>query len=143
MGVKEDYFRLKEQWIQARDAEREIAQRGLDTFFESLNEEEKVLVNEAVVEDFACIHGKIDEAKTLKKQIEIRKVLAETLPFISISELAKQYFGKSASWLHQRINGNEVHGKAAVFTNKELNILADALKDVASKLNRAATKFVS
>lgn len=143
MRIKENYFRLKEQWIKARGIEREIAQHELDTFFESLNEEEKELVNEAIAEDFTRIHKKIDEAKELKKRIDIRKALAETLPFISVSEFAKQYFGKSASWMHQRINGNEVHGKAAAFTGKELDALANALKDVASKLNQAASKFAS
>ena len=60
------------------------------------------------------------------------------MKLISVSEFARKYFGKSASWLHQRINGNEVHGKAVTFTEKELNILSDALKDVANKLNSAA-----
>jgi hypothetical protein len=141
MRVKENYFKLKEQWIQSQGPERDKAQRELDAFFKSLNEEEKELVNEAVAEDFVRIHKKIDEAKELKKQIEIRTALAETLPFISVSELAKQYFGKSASWLHQRINGNEIHGKAAAFTGEELNTLAHALKDVAGKLNQAAARF--
>jgi len=43
--------------------------------------------------------------------------------------------------LHQRINGNEVHGKVVTFTEKELKILSDALKDVADKLNNAATEL--
>ena len=72
----------------------------------------------------------------------MRKILSETLPFISVSEFAKTYFGKSASWLHQRINGNEVHGKTATFTPDELHQLADALNDVANKLKKAATAFV-
>ncbi len=143
MGVKEEYFRLKEQWIQSRGAEREIAQHELDAFFNSLNDKEKELVNEAIAEDFERIHKKIDEAKEIKKRIEIRQMLAEVLPFISISEFAKQYFGKSASWLHQRINGNEVHGKAAAFTSEELNVLAKALNDVANKLTNAASAFAS
>ena len=81
----------------------------------------------------------VDDAKKMKKQIEVRKILSEVLPFISVSEFAKQYFDKSASWLHQRINGNEVHGKVATFTEMELKILSDALKDVANKLNNAAS----
>nr|DAD79870.1 MAG TPA: protein of unknown function (DUF5053) [Siphoviridae sp. cthrG7] len=139
MGVKEEYFKLKEQWVSSRGSEREEIDRKLDAFLESLNQAEKELVNEAITEDFARIHEKISEAKELKRRIEVRKILSDTLPFISVSEFAKQYFNKSASWLHQRINGNEVHGKVATFTEKELNILSDALKDVADKLNNAAT----
>ncbi|WP_278717818.1 DUF5053 domain-containing protein [Bacteroides caecimuris] len=52
---------------------------------------------------------------------------------MSVSSLAKDYFEKSTSWFYQRLNENIVHGKAATFTDEELNILKDALKDVASK----------
>ena len=143
MEAKEVYFRLKEQWIQSQGTERDHAQRELDAFFDSLTPEEKELVNEAIAEDFVRIRHKIGEAKDLKKRIEVRRMLSEVLPFISVSEFAKQYFGKSASWLHQRINGNEVHGKVATFTPEELSILADALKDVGAKLTHAATAFAS
>ncbi|WP_373249940.1 DUF5053 domain-containing protein [Bacteroides thetaiotaomicron] len=141
MGVKEEYFKLKELWVNSRGSEREEVDRKLDAFFESLDQVEKELVNEAITEDFVRIHEKIGEAKELKRRIEVRKILSEILPFISVSEFAKQYFGKSASWLHQRINGNEVHGKIATFTDGELITLADALRDVAYKLNNAAFEF--
>ena len=88
------------------------------------------------------MHQKTDEAHELKQRIEVRKVLTDTLPFISVSEFARVYFGKSASWLHQRINGNAVHGKVAEFTPAELARLAEALKDVAGKLSQAAAAFV-
>ena len=97
MVVKEEYLKLKEQWVNSPGIEREEINRRLDAFFESLGEAEKELVDEAVTEDFARIHRKIDEAKELKKRIEVRKILSAVLPFISVSEFVKQYFGKSAS----------------------------------------------
>lgn len=141
MGIKEDYFRLKEQWVKARGADRELADRELDAFLNSLEDKDQELLHEAITEDFTRIHKKVEEAKALKKQIEVRRVLSETLPFISVSEFAKQYFKKSASWLHQRINGNDVHGKPASFTPEELDVLGDALKDVADKLTKAASSL--
>lgn len=141
MGVREDFFRLKYACTHSTGKSKEKAEREMAAFFASLKPEDGEELRAAVIEDFARIHKNIDEIKKIKKRIEIRKVLSETLPFISVSEFAKQYFGKSASWLHQRINGNEVHGKAATFTDSELNILADALKDVASKLTKAASVF--
>ena len=63
------------------------------------------------------------------------------LPYISVSSLAKDYFGKSTSWFYQRLNGNIIHCKAAAFTDKELNVLKDALQDVASKLNKVTITF--
>lgn len=142
MGVREDFFRLKNACMHSTGAAKEKAEREMDAFFASLKPEDQEELQAAVSEDFARIHKSIDELKELKKRIEVRKVLSETLPFISVSEFAKRYFGKSASWLHQRINGNEVHGKAATFTDAELNTLADALKDVAGKLNKAASSFL-
>ena len=139
MGVKEDFFRLKAACLQAKGADREKAEREMDDFFDSLRPEEQKELQAAIDEDFARIHQVVDDAKKMKRQIEVRKILSEVLPFISVSEFAKQYFDKSASWLHQRINGNEVHGKVVTFTEKELKIFSDALKDVADKLNNAAS----
>lgn len=142
MDVKKEYFRLKDLWIKSTGLERENASKQLNAFMDALSEEDKRLVTEAITDDFARIHKVIDDSKQLRKRIEVRKQLEEVLSFISVSEFAKKYFGKSASWLHQRINGNEVHGKSATFTSGELHQLADALNDVADKLKRAATAFV-
>lgn len=139
MGVREDFFRLKAACIESKGSAREKAEKEMDDFFASLRPEDEKELQAAVEEDFARIHRTVDEAKSMKRQIEVRKILSDILPFISVSEFAKQYFDKSASWLHQRINGNEVHGKVATFTEKELGVLSDALKDVAEKLNSAAT----
>lgn len=138
MGVKEVFFRLKTACLQAKGADREKAEQEMDDFFDSLRPEDQKELQVAIDEDFARIHQVVEDAKKMKRQIEVRKVLSEVLPFISVSEFAKQYFDKSASWLHQRINGNEVHGKVVTFTEKELKILSDALKDVADKLKSAA-----
>lgn len=139
MGVKEDFFKLKTACLQSKGADREKAELEMDRFFASLRPEDQKELQAAIDEDFARIHQVVEDAKKMKRQIEVRKILSDILPFISVSEFAKQYFDKSASWLHQRINGNEVHGKIVTFTEKELNILSDALKDVADKLNNAAT----
>lgn len=138
MGVKEDFFRLKTACLQAKGTDREKAEKEMDDFFDSLRPEDQKELQAAIDEDFARIHQVVEDAKKMKRQIEVRKILSGVLPFISVSEFAKQYFDKSASWLHQRINGNEVHGKVATFTEKELAILSDALKDVADKLKSAA-----
>lgn len=138
MGVKEDYLRLKERWVQSKGAEREQAQAELDAFFDSLSEEDTPLLEEAVNEDFKRIHQKMDEAKELGRQIQVRKQLESILPFISVSALAKNYFGKSSSWFYQRLNGNVVHGKQATFTEDELKTLNNALLDISMKLSNVA-----
>ncbi|WP_174646802.1 DUF5053 domain-containing protein [Bacteroides sp. Marseille-P8574] len=142
MGVKEKFFRLKEACVKSKGADRIKADQEMEAFFNSIRPEDEAELQAAVSEDFARIHEDIEEAKILRQRIEVRKILFEILPFISVSEFSKTYFGKSASWLHQRINGNEVHGKTATFTSGELHQLADALNDVADKLKKAATAFV-
>lgn len=44
------------------------------------------------------------------------------------------YFGKSQSWLMQRINGNKVNGKEAHFSADEAKQLEAALHDIGNKL---------
>lgn len=141
MNVKEKYFSLKDAWMKAQGEQRNAAQRELDRFFASLTEEEKLQVSEAVSADFARLHKVADEAHAVKERIDVRRQLEQVLPFISVSQFAKVYFGRSASWLHQRINGHEVHGKPAAFTPKELDILSGALKEVSVKLANAAACF--
>jgi hypothetical protein len=74
------------------------------------------------------------EQDEIRKEL-MREKLADVLPAISVSYLAKHYFGKSASWFYQRMNGNKVNGKPAVFTPDELHTLGDALKDMGGRLN--------
>lgn len=141
MDVKEEYFRLKDLWMKSKDLGREDAGKKLEAFMNALSEEDKQLVTEAIAEDFKRIHKVVDESKQLRERIEVRKQLEEVLSFISVSALAKKYFGRSSSWFYQRLNGNEVHGKTAAFTPEEIHRLADALNDIASKLKNAATTF--
>ena len=53
---------------------------------------------------------------------------------ISLSYIAKNYFGKSKEWLYQRINGNIVNGKPAHFTEEETRQLQNALHDLGAQL---------
>lgn len=113
---------------------REKADVEMQAFFDSLTEEDRRLIAEAVDEDFSKIHQKVEDCKNLSHRIEVRKRLEEVLPFISISKFAEVYFGKSASWLHQRINGNVVHGKPCQFTDEEIDIFNQALQDISKKI---------
>lgn len=128
--------------MKAKGAEKEKADAEMEQFFASLSDDEKALLHEAVDEDLSRIHHSVDESRELARRIEVRKQLEAVLPFISVSQFAKCYFGKSASWLHQRINGNAVHGKSAEFTKEELTTLAHALNDMAGKLTHVASSFV-
>lgn len=76
----------------------------------------------------------LDETIAKAKSMTTREKLAPILPAISMAYIAKNYFGKSRSWLCQRINGLAVNGKEARFTESEKATLDHALKDIAGSL---------
>lgn len=53
---------------------------------------------------------------------------------ISWSYVARHYFGKSRSWLCQRINGLKIRNKEVQFTENEKKILLDALLDLSNNI---------
>ena len=54
---------------------------------------------------------------------------------VNISKLAKLYFNKSHSWFAQKLHGYSVCKKERAFTEAEYAQLADALRDIAGRLN--------
>lgn len=132
------FFELKEQWKKASDVERNDIDRELSDLMDSMNEIEQENLIAGVSDEFKRMR---QEVADIRRTLSIRQQMEPILPYISVSSLAKDYFGKSASWFYQRLNGNIVHGKAAAFTDRELNVLVDALKDVVSKLNKVTAAF--
>jgi len=61
---------------------------------------------------------------------------------ISLSYIANTYFGKSRSWLYQRLNGHKVNGKQAQFSAEEKEKFAFALNDLSNQLKETSLKFI-
>ncbi len=53
---------------------------------------------------------------------------------VNTSSLARQYFRRSPSWLSQRIHGNTVFDRKAMFREAEYGQLAEAFRDIARRL---------
>lgn len=70
-----------------------------------------------------------------RPDVDVKKIVQEAQDVVSLSYIAKRYFNKDRSWLYQRINGTLVNGKPAAFTEQELTILADSLKNIGLKLS--------
>lgn len=70
-----------------------------------------------------------------RPDVDVKKIVQEAQDIVSLSYIAKRYFNKDRSWLYQRINGTLVNGKPAAFTEQELTILADSLKNIGLKLS--------
>ena len=65
MGVKEEFFRLKEACTKSKEADKEKAEREMKAFFDSIRPEDEAELQTAVKEDFARIHKEIEEIKFL------------------------------------------------------------------------------
>lgn len=78
------------------------------------------------------LDDKLDHMLTIKEQI---KVVSE---IVSLKYIAQNYFGKSAAWLSQRINGSPVRGKIYFLKEAELQTLNHALQDIGKKLGSVA-----
>lgn len=62
------------------------------------------------------------------------KISDEDYKILPISYIARTYFGKSASWLSQRINGTLVRGKVYTLNAEQKRIFNDALRDISSRI---------
>lgn len=60
--------------------------------------------------------------------------LGEVTKIVSMSYLAKKYFGKTRSWLAQRLNENTVNGKRSKFTENEIETMRYALTDISKTI---------
>lgn len=83
----------------------------------------------------------VAEAKEIKKEAEMKVLLSGVDNYLSLSQIAQDYFGKSRSWLYQRINGATVNGKPAQFTPEEQQRFANALMDISEKIQNTAKRL--
>lgn len=127
------FFELKELWKKSPENDRPTIDRQITDLLDSMDEKETELLTAGVQNDFENIHKEIAD---IKEQLTIRERLSPVLPYLSVSNLAKDYFGKSSSWFYQRLNGNSVHGKICKFTQDELAILDMALKDISRRITK-------
>jgi translation initiation factor IF-2 len=74
-------------------------------------------------------------------EINMRLDMEDVANALSLSYIAKTYFGKSKAWLYQRLNGYNVNGKPARFTDEERKTFIDALHDLSRRIEDTALKF--
>lgn len=89
-----------------------------------------------IIADFImqCYEEIENELNQVKNELTVRQQLADISGFISLSYIAKNYFGKSKQWLNNKINGCIVNGKPSKFTDEEKERLNQALKDLSKKI---------
>lgn len=71
----------------------------------------------------------------------MKQTLNDILLDISWAHLSMRYFGKSRSWLHQKLDGRNSNGGEGDFTTAEKALLREALKDLSRRISDAAEKI--
>ncbi len=64
--------------------------------------------------------------------------LKDIILYIKWGNISKNYFGFSKSWIYQRLNGYDGNGNDCEFTEEQKEILREALRDIARRLNETA-----
>lgn len=131
MDKTKRFFELKEFWKKSDETRRAEIDKEISALLASMNEEDDGKLLDGIKQDFARMHDDLEEVR----QELLRDRMKEVLPAISVSYIARRYFGKSSSWFYQRLNGNKVNGKEAAFTPNELSTLSAALNDIGKKLS--------
>lgn len=123
---------LEKLRLQYRNAKTEEEKKQIDAEMQKLFEKDGDHFAEEMIE-------LAKETADRAEELVLRNQLESVLPIVSISYIAKTYFNKNRSWLHQRINGNIVNGKKAKLSSSEIGILKVAFKDISEKI--ASVKF--
>lgn len=98
--------------------------------------------DEAAIEEFIARQLEdIEEDVAEMEEMTYRLQMGEVLEILNLSYIAKKYFGRTQSWLSQRINGCIVNGKKATFTESEINTLNSALSDIANILGSHSVRI--
>ena len=104
-------------------------------WFDSLSEEEKKAEMALQIKNARLV---LEGVRANNEELDARRIkekLGNVPDAISMSYIAKNYFGKTKTWLYQRLNGNKVNGKEARFTETEARQLQNALHDLGRRLS--------
>jgi len=74
-------------------------------------------------------------------ETKMKQKVDDILLDISWAQLSKKYFGKSRSWLNQKLNGTDSNGGTGDFNEKEKQRLKEALQDLSQRIERCAREI--
>ncbi len=122
--MKEKINELKKAFCSAKTEEERNA---IDSQMRALAAQDADAFSEAML-------AAAQETTKKAQALSVKQKMKDVIPAVSLVYIAKTYFNKSDAWLYQRINGNEVNGKPASFTDNELKTMRFALQDLSQRL---------
>jgi len=60
---------------------------------------------------------------------------------VSWARVAREYFGKSSSWIYNKLKGIDGNGGEGGFTDEEKETLKEALIDLSNRIRHSAETF--
>lgn len=76
-----------------------------------------------------------------RPDVDVKGIMGDAAEFLNLAYISKRYFNKDRTWLYQRLNQSMVNGKPAAFSEAELNILSESLKEISEILRDTSTQF--
>jgi hypothetical protein len=133
-----DIKKIISDYNNASESDKVTIKENLRTEFSFLSEDEKKEVQRMFMEG---LNDTIEEAKDVLKEVNLKIELERVSQYISMSYIAKNFFGKSRQWLNNRIKGNYVNGKPAVFTIEEISRFSFSLEKLCKEINNKALRI--
>lgn len=85
-------------------------------------------------EAMAFISQKMEQLQS--EVLTLREQLAEEdYKLLPLRYIAQEYFGKSAAWLSQRLNGSEVRGHIYTLNSEQKDIFNRAVKEIGQRIS--------
>ena len=69
---------------------------------------------------------------------EVKRAVWDIIVDVSWANISRKYFGKTRSWLSQKMNGRHSNGSEAKFTSEEKQTLKNALYDLSERIQKCA-----
>jgi hypothetical protein len=110
----------------------------LDVYLEDKTNEDKEKIGIAILETKI---SKLNEIKRIDGEIKFIEQLEGIGKYLNMAQLSKDYFGKHKTWLYNRLNEWNVHGKPAKFTDEERKQFADMLLLLSNNMKNVALKL--
>ena len=102
---------------------------------QSTSPEDKARLDELAARLISESNESLDRVEQAIEEHLLREQLGPLAEVLNMSYIARKYFGKSRSWLCQRLNGNSVNGRRVVLNDDERKTLNAALQDIGSQIN--------
>lgn len=136
--LKNEFLSMRKEFNNSNENGKASFQERIDQALSRKTPEEAQMLADIMLE---CVNEDIEMSDSLIREIRLRKVVEKVYDAVSWSYISKIYFGKSRSWINQRLNNFLVNNKEAQFTKDELEKLQEALLKLSSDIKNTALEL--